>query len=311
LIAPIASAQRHGALHPPRIVRGEMGDLATAVAAELLEERLRRPDRALGLATGRTMAPVYRALTRLIAELPEGQRELLRRRWLSFNLDEYVGLGGENPGSFAAYMNEHLTGPLGLPVDRVLLPDGRAADPAAEARRYAGCLDRAGGIGLQLLGLGVNGHVGFNEPPSGADAPCRVVDLCPTTRARNATDFSGADTSDSATPGSPVPDSGSSDSDATANAATTATAAGPRQPHLPVPERAITLGMREILAADRLLLVVSGSAKAGVLHRALLDLPSADLPASWLRCHPRVTLYADDEALSALEPHAEAVALAS
>jgi glucosamine-6-phosphate deaminase len=255
-----------------------MEELATAVAEELLEQRLRRPERPLGLATGRTMEPVYRALSRLVEALAPDQRDNLRCRWLSFNLDEYVGPGPDEPGSFAAYMVKHLAVPLGLPRDRVLLPDGRAADPAAEARRYARALAEAGGIGLQLLGLGVNGHLGFNEPPSGPQAPCRVVRLCSTTRERNAADFPAAPS-----------------------------ACGELAPG--VPHQAITLGMKEILAAERLLLVVSGNAKAEVLRRALHEPPTPALPASWLRFHPGVTVYADAEALAGLEPPRRALAM--
>jgi glucosamine-6-phosphate deaminase len=257
-------------LFPPRIVPGTQTELAAAVAGELLEERLRQPERPLGLATGRTMEPVYRALALRFHTLAGAQQDLLRRRWLSFNLDEYVGLGQGDPGSFTTFMALHLAGPLGLSREQVRLPEGRAADPAAEARRYATALGEAGGIGLQLLGLGMNGHVGFNEPPSGPRAPCRVVRLCPSTRERNGA--AGADG---------------------------------------VPDHAITLGMKEILEADRLLLVVTGRAKAEVLRRALLEPPTADLPASWLQCHPEVTIYADPGALAALDAPSGAMAVAA
>jgi len=141
----------------------------------------------------------------------------------------------------------------------VRLPAGLASDPGAEAQRYSTDLARCGGLGLQLLGLGLNGHVGFNEPPCPATAPCRCLELSTATREQNSAAFGG---------------------DARA-----------------VPERAITLGLAEILAAKRLLLVVTGAAKAGILARLLAEQPSPQLPASWLKSHPNLTLVVDQAAL--------------
>ena len=155
----------------------DAGSVSEQVAARLLSERRFRPERPLGLATGRTMQPVYAALVRQLGQLPEAEQGRLRERWLSFNLDEYVGLAAEAPGSFRRAMHEQLVRPLGLDPERVRLPDGTAPDPTAEAQRYADELAAAGGIGLQVLGLGLNGHVGFNEPPCDATAACRCIGL--------------------------------------------------------------------------------------------------------------------------------------
>lgn len=239
------------------------GAAAAEQAAELLLAELRpeRKDRQrpLGLATGRTMEPVYGALVAQLGGLSGAERQRLLADWQSFNLDEYVGLGPTDSRSFAAFMARHLVAPLGLDPKRVRLPDGLAADPASEARRYGADLAAAGGISLQLLGLGVNGHVGFNEPPCAADAATRVVELCPSTRRQNAAAFGGDPAA--------------------------------------VPARAITLGLPEILAAERILLVVTGAAKAPVLARLLQAPPSPALPASWLQGHPAVTLVVDRAAL--------------
>jgi glucosamine-6-phosphate deaminase len=214
--------------------------------------------RPLGLATGRTMEPVYAALVqRWQALMPEQQQALLLC-WRSFNLDEYVGLTAADGRSFVAFMNRHLRVPLDLDPRAMHLPDGGAVDPAQEASRYGAALAAAGGVGLQLLGLGLNGHVGFNEPPCPADARCRCLLLSDSTRQQNAAAFGG-------------------------------------DPQT-VPPRAITLGMAEILEARRILLVVTGQAKAAVLRRLLEESPSADLPASWLKCHPHVTVIADRDA---------------
>ena len=245
----------------------ELPDAASVseqVAARLLAERRFRPEQAVGLATGRTMEPVYAALVRQLGQLPEAERDRLRERWLSFNLDEYVGLAADDPGSFQRTMREQLVLPLGLDPERVRLPDGLAADPDAEAQRYAEELAAAGGIGLQLLGLGLNGHVGFNEPPCEADRACRCIALCETTRQANAPAFGG-------------------DPEA-------------------VPRLAITLGLREILEARSVLLVITGAAKAPILKRLLEEPPSPELPASWLRRHPDVTVLADRAALSPPSP---------
>jgi len=229
--------------------------VASEVADLVLEEALRQPRRPLGLATGRTMEPVYAALARRFAQLPPRQADRVRQGWLSYNLDEYVGLDPADPRGFTAVMDRLLVRPLGLDPQRVRLPQAGTADPAAAARRYGADLERHGGIGVQLLGLGLNGHVAFNEPPSGPATRCRCVRLRRSTRRQNAQDFGG-------------------DPDA-------------------VPERAITLGMAEILAAERILLVVTGAAKAEVLRRALEEPPTPELPASWLQRHPALSLHAD------------------
>lgn len=248
---------------PPRLALTALEDseaVARHVAQELLCQALAPQPSCLGLATGATMLPVYAALVETARRLPDGHSQHLRRHWLSYNLDEYVGLGCSHPGSFAAFMQGRLIEPLGLDPASVRLPDGLAPDPMAEARRYAAELRAAGGIALQLLGLGVNGHVGFNEPPCAATSTCRPVRLSAATRRHNAAAFTGDPAA--------------------------------------VPERAITLGLAEILAARRILLVVTGAAKADVLGRLLRQRPSPELPASWLQGHPAVEVVADRAALS-------------
>lgn len=233
--------------------------VARQAAEALLQACLEVPRRPLGLATGRTMAPVYAALATLVRECAPEEQEILREHWCSFNLDEYVGLGPQSSGSFASEMRQNLCQPLGIHPDHVHLPDGLAADPAQEAHRYGEAMALAGGVGLQLLGLGLNGHVGFNEPPCGPDSHTRCVELCESTRQANGSAFGGD-------PGR-------------------------------VPTRAITVGLADILQADRILLVVTGAGKAPVLHRLMHSSPCEDLPASWLHRHPSVRLLADATAL--------------
>ena len=219
------------------------------------------PLKPLGLATGRTMEPLYRTLVERLRSWSADELEDLRARWCSFNLDEYLGLSADDPRGYRAYMTHHLAAPLGLPASAVHLPDSTAADGAVAARRYGEQLSCCGGIGLQLLGLGSNGHVGFNEPPCPPDQHCHEVALTPATRQQNAVLFDGCVEA--------------------------------------VPQRAIPLGLWEILAAAEIHLVVTGAAKAGILKR-LLDLTEPDpaLPASWLLTHPNVWLWCDAAALA-------------
>lgn len=238
--------------------------MAEAVADRLLLALAE--GRPLGLATGRTMEPVYAALRARIAALPAGQRQRLLAGWCSFNLDEYVGLAPQDPRSFAGVMAAALADPLQLPAAALQLPNGCAADPDAEARRYGAAVQAAGGIGLQLLGIGANGHVGFNEPPCGPEAPCRCLPLAAATRSQNAGAFGGEPAA--------------------------------------VPPLAISLGLAEILAADRLLLVVTGAAKAEILRRSLLEPPCPQVPASWLQRHRQLEVLVDAAAAAELPERA-------
>ena len=245
--------------------RPTQAQLIDALAA-LLEEHLRRRLAArsavkpLGLATGRTMEPLYAAVVQRVAAWSETDLNRLRRAWSSFNLDEYLGLPSADPRGYRHYMDRHLGHPLRLPAGAMHLPDGSSADGQAAAMHYCDALRKQGGVGLQLLGLGSNGHIGFNEPPCRPHLPCRVVQLSDTTRQQNAGMFGG----------------------------------DPGQ----VPTHAITLGLQEILAAEEIHLVVTGAAKAGIL-RQLVDTtdPDEHLPASWLRLHQRVWLWVDAAAM--------------
>ncbi|WP_341901208.1 glucosamine-6-phosphate deaminase [Synechococcus sp. UW140] len=236
----------------------EVFDSSEAVAeraAGILAEVLLDPKRApMGLATGRTMVAVYQCLVPLLQQA--GANAL--GHWRSFNLDEYVGLGPDDPRSFAAYMARYLGEPLAIPAARMQLPNGLAPNPHLEALRYRQQV-QTHGLGLQLLGLGENGHVGFNEPPCDAFAPCRCVELSDATRQQNAAAFGGE-----------------------AKA---------------VPERAITLGLADILAAEEVLLVVTGANKSSVLRRVLQEPPQQLVPASWLQGHPNCLVLADRSAV--------------
>jgi glucosamine-6-phosphate deaminase len=246
---------------PDVVVLPDAAAVAARAAERIAALVAERPGAVLGLATGATMLPVYARLAEIFAE---GALSLGQAR--SFNLDEYVGLGADDPASFAAFMRENLVARTDLEPARAHLPDGTAADPEAEARRYEAAIAAAGGIDLQLLGLGRNGHVAFNEPGSDRASRTRVVALAPETRAANAAAFEG---------------------------------------HA-VPDRAITVGIATILEARSLLLVATGRAKAGALAAALDGPVGPGCPGSWLRTHPCLTVLCDRAAASALEPRTAA-----
>lgn len=228
---------------------------AAAEVADMIAAVIRqRPDAVLGLATGGTMEAVYAALVRAHRD------GLSFARVTTVNLDEYVGLGAGHPNSYRSYMAAQLFDQTDLDPARTHLPDGMA-EPEAAARAYAALLDRIGPPDLQLLGIGVNGHIGFNEPGTPVDAPTRVVRLSPETLAANRRYFP---------PGAAMPD------------------------------RAVTMGTAAILSARRLVLLATGKAKAGALAAALDGPVGADCPASWLRLHRDCRVIADPAASAAL-----------
>ena len=203
----------------------------------------------LGLATGATMTPLY---ARLVDACRAGH---LVPQWpSSFNLDEYVGIPRNAPGSFHSYMQQHLFAQVDIAQGRMHVPDGGARDLDAEARRYEALIKAAGGIELQLLGIGANGHIGYNEPGSAFDSRTRVVRLEGATRRANAGGFPGEDMA---------------------------------------PEVAITMGVGTILDARRILLMAMGREKAAAIAAALEGPLTTECPASALRLHPRVHVICD------------------
>ena len=212
----------------------------------------------LGVATGSSPLPVYAALEQRVRA---GLLDLNRAS--AFALDEYVGLPADHPESYRSVVDREVTIRLGLYPSRVAVPDGTAEDLDAACRRYEAALRTAGGVDVQILGIGSNGHIGFNEPGTPADSRTRVADLTPSTRRDNARYFpSPAD----------------------------------------VPERCITKGIGTILEARSIVLVASGEAKADAVARAVSGTPDPACPASALQAHPRVTFVLDAAAAHLLDP---------
>ncbi len=240
------------------LIRPSAAHVARLVA-RIVSDRVRaRPDLVLGCATGRTMEAVY---ARLVETHRRGDVDLSQLR--TFNLDEYVGLEASDPRSYHAFMRERLFEPVGLPAERTRLPNGVAPDLAAEARDYELAIAAAGGIDLQLLGLGETGHIGFNEPLSALMSRTREKALTPTTRAQNAEMFGG-------------------DPEA-------------------VPRRALTMGVGTILEAREVLLVATGAGKADMLAQATEGPITARISATALQLHPHCKVIVDEAAAAALE----------
>ncbi|MFM7742248.1 MAG: glucosamine-6-phosphate deaminase [Verrucomicrobiota bacterium] len=210
----------------------------------------------LGLATGSTPLPLYAELIRLHRE--EG---LSFRSAITFNLYEYVGRGPAHPQSYRRFMEEHLFRHLDLPAANIHIPDGTAKDPARECTDYEAAIRAAGGIDLQILGIGRTGHIGFNEPPSAADSRTRWVHLDDVTRKDNSVFFGEL---------------------------------------AQVPHGALTMGVATILETRRVALLAFGAAKAEIVARAIKEAPSAGCPATWLQLHPACTFHLDAAAAKGL-----------
>jgi len=227
--------------------------------ATLVRERAAHGQKAvLGLPTGSTPVGIYRELVRLHVE--EG---LDLSNVVTFNLDEYLGLGADRLQSYRRWMHEHFFKFVNIPADQIFIPDGLTpADKLDEhCRAYEAAIVQAGGIDLQLLGIGRNGHIGFNEPFSATDCRTRVATLDPITRRDAASDFFSEEN---------------------------------------VPMQAITMGLGTIFDARRILLVALGEHKASIIRETVEGESSPRVPACYLRQHPDTTLLLDTAAAGKL-----------
>jgi glucosamine-6-phosphate deaminase len=228
----------------------------SALAGNLMLEALRdRPSIVLGLPTGRTPEGMYE---HVVKECGREYRCFSRAQ--TFNLDEYVGIPPTHPGSYCSYMRKHLFDHVDVTESNIHIPDGAASDLERECERYEREIAEAGGLDLTFLGLGRNGHIGFNEPGTPFGSRTRVVALTESTRRANAPEFAGE----------------------------------------AVPDRAITIGIATILESKRIVLFASGKEKAEIVNRFATEEPDERLPASALRAHPDVTVIVDRNAASLL-----------
>lgn len=205
-----------------------------------------KPDCVLGLATGSSPLGTYRQLV-----------EWYRKGDIDFsgvttvNLDEYIGLNGQNPQSYRYFMNQNLFSQVNIPLKNTFVPNGCAANPADECEAYDRKIEHLGGIDLQLLGIGLDGHIGFNEPDDYFVKNTHVVDLHESTVAANARFF---------------------------------------KTKAEVPRKAITMGMISILQAKKILLIASGPEKCEILNQAFYGPITPKIPASILQLHPDITV---------------------
>jgi glucosamine-6-phosphate deaminase len=220
------------------IVVKDAAELALRAADEIALEIALKPDLCLLAATGNTPMATY---AELAARRAAGTLEVSHLRVAQ--LDEYLGVGDDDPRSLFVWLEASLSGPLGVTTERLVRFHGNAADANADCLEFDAGIKAWGGVDLAVLGLGPNGHLGFNEPPSLSDAPTRALELTFESLKSNAPYWNG----------------------------------------LEVPRRAVTAGMNLILASRRVLLLVSGEGKRDILRRTLLEPPTANVPASLLR----------------------------
>ena len=227
--------------------------LARTLAAQIAAEMAANPRLVLGLPTGRTPIRLYHELGTLHAR---GKADFSQAA--TFNLDEFLGVAPDDPGSYRTFMQHHLFSRINMPPDRIHFLNGAAQDAAAECRRYEEAIEAAGGIDLQLLGIGTNGHIGFNEPARELQPRTHRVTLKAETRRSNASLFGGD---------------------------------GER-----VPAEALSMGMATILQARRIVLIATGKSKARCIARLIHGPLTTKLPASFLQLHRDVGILLDEKA---------------
>jgi glucosamine-6-phosphate deaminase len=237
------------------IIASDAAGVAIA-AADIVTDLVRaKPNAVLGLATGSSPLGLYAELAARVA------KGLDMTAVSGFALDEYVGLTPDDPRSYAHVIRSNVTEPLGLDPEKVHVPAGVGDDLPAACHRYEDAIARAGGIDLQVLGIGRNGHLGFNEPSSSPASRTRVASLAESTRQDNARFFDEPDA---------------------------------------VPVQCVTQGLGTIMDAFRTLLIATGSAKADSIASAIEGPVSATCPASILQLHPNAVVVCDREAAAKL-----------
>ena len=239
----------------------EVGKVAADVVTEVLKSK---KNAVLGLATGSSPVEMYKVLIRRC-----DAGEISFKDVKTVNLDEYVGLSPEHDQSYAYFMSDNLFDHVDIDKKNTNLPSGLAPDPEAECRRYDAVVDSMGGVDLQVLGIGNNGHIGFNEPSDHFTYGTNCVELTASTIDANSRFFASRDL---------------------------------------VPTRAITMGIGQIMKAKKILLIANGKGKAEILERSLFGEVTPAVPASILRFAQDVVVCADAEALSVIAAkHPEAL----
>lgn len=238
------------------IQTGTYEELSHMAAAQIISKIQANPRLNLGLATGSTPTGVYK---RLIQDHEENKTSY--KQINTFNLDEYIGISKKDPNSYHYFMCENLFDHIDIPLDHTHIPDGTAKDLDEECRRYELFIQEHGGIDLQILGIGQNGHIGFNEPGTSFSSRTHIINLAESTRKANSRFFESLED---------------------------------------VPTQAITMGIASIMESKEVFLFVSGASKAEALARLMNCEVSEQFPASILKNHQNVTIFADKEASALL-----------
>lgn len=231
--------------------------LARTLALDIARCLEARPRLVLGLPTGHTPIPLYRELAVLFAA---GRIDFSRAT--TFNLDEFVGIAPADPRSYHAFMRQHLFSRVNLAPQRTHVLNGAARNLARECERYERAIARVGGIDIQILGVGANGHIGFNEPAPALHARTHPTRLQPATRAANAFLFGDRPAA--------------------------------------VPREALSMGMETILHARRVVLIATGKHKAACVKQMIRGMVTPQLPASFLQLHRHAEVWLDRAAASRL-----------
>lgn len=238
-----------------KIVKATDYNHMSRMAANIISAQvILKPDCVLGLATGSTPIGTYE---NLIQWFKKGDLDF--SQVTSVNLDEYKGLPSDNDQSYRYFMNEHLFNHVNINKERTFVPDGTEPDAAKACEAYNNIIKEVGGIDLQLLGLGHNGHIGFNEPADEFEKETHCVDLAESTIEANKRFFASADM---------------------------------------VPKQAYTMGIKTIMQARKVVVVVSGADKADIVKKAFFGPVTPQIPASILQLHNDFTLVGDEAALS-------------
>jgi len=230
--------------------------LSQRAASLIAAQVLMKPNCVLGLATGSSPIGIYK---KLIEWNRAGDLDFSKT--VSVNLDEYIGLDGTNDQSYRYFMQTQLFDHVNILPENTYVPNGCAADLAKECEDYDARIERLGGIDLQLLGIGVDGHIGFNEPGTPWESVTHVVELHPSTREVNARFFRSIDE---------------------------------------VPTHAVTMGIKTVMNARSIILMAIGKSKAEIVKAMLQGPVTTEVPASILQLHPFVEVYLDEEAAALL-----------
>lgn len=232
-------------------------DAVSLVAAQLVANQIKeKEDSILGLATGSSPVGMYKELVDMY-----NAGEISFKKIRTVNLDEYAGLADDDVNSYHYFMNQHLFSKVDINPANTHLPNGIATDPDAECASYEAMVQSLGGVDLQVLGLGENGHIGFNEPGTPFTMETHLVDLTESTIRANSRLFEKIED---------------------------------------VPRQAYSMGIKTIMSAKRILLIVTGTAKADALAKVLTGPVTEAVPGSVLQTHPDVTVICDEAAASQL-----------